>query len=121
MLSKEMKLLSQVVGDITNNFLPFLLTRYVYLHTIGMMKAERLCITLSPRLCRWVKEQADRRQVSVSKCIAGYIEKHADTDDDLVYSRKELDRRIKEAKDGLRNGTLPSFASADEMIVALNR
>ena len=84
-----------------------------------LMRAERLCITLPPRLCRRVKKEADRRQVSVSKCIADYIEKN--TDDDLVYSREELDRRIKEAKDGLRDGTLPSFASADEMIAALNR
>ena len=83
------------------------------------MRSERLCITLSPRLCRRVRKEADRRQVSVSKCIADYIEKN--TDDDLVYSKEELDRRIKEAKDGLRDGTLPSFASADEMIAALNR
>ena len=81
-----------------------------------VMRAERLCITLPPRLCRQVKKEADRRQISVSKCIADYIEKN--TDD---YSKEELDRRIKEAKDGLKNGTLPSFASADEMIAALNR
>ena len=85
------------------------------------MKAERLCITLPPRLCRWVKKEADRRQVSVSKCIADYIEKNIDTEDGLVYSKEELDRRIREAKAGLRNGTLPSFTSADEMIAALNR
>ena len=85
------------------------------------MRSERLCITLPPRLCRRVRKEADRRQVSVSKCIADYIEKNIDTDDGLVYSKEELDQRIREAKEGLRNGTLPSFASADEMIAALNR
>ena len=109
----------KVVGDITNSLLSFPLTRYAHSHIHGVMRAERLCITLPPRLCRQVKKEADRRQVSVSKCIADYIEKN--TDDDLVYSKEELDRRIKEAKDGLRDGTLPSFASADEMIAALNR
>ena len=109
----------KVVGDITNSLSPFPLTQYAYLHILVGMRSERLCITLPPRLCRRVKKEADRRQVSVSKCIADYIEKN--TDDDLVYSREELDRRIKEAKDGLRDGTLPSFASADEMIAALNR
>ena len=109
----------RVVGDITNNPLSFPLTPYAHLRIFTGMRAERLCITLPPRLCRRVKKEADRRQISVSKCIADYIEKN--TDDDLVYSKEELDRRIKEAKDGLRNGTLPSFASADEMIAALNR
>jgi len=109
----------RVVGDIMNRPLSFPLTQYAHSHILIIMRSERLCITLPPRLCRRVKKEADRRQVSVSKCIADYIEKN--TDDDLVYSKEELDRRIKEAKDGLRNGTLPSFASADEMIAALNR
>ena len=115
----ETRLPSRVVGDITNSLPPFPLTRYAHSHILKIMRSERLCITLPPRLCRQVKKEADRRQISVSKCIADYIEKN--TDDDLVYSREELDRRIKEAKDGLKNGTLPSFASADEMIAALNR
>ena len=109
----------RVVGDITNKPLSFLLTPYAYLHIFTGIRSERLCITLPPRLCRRVKQEADRRQISVSRCIADYIEKN--TDDDLVYSKEELDRRIKEAKDGLRDGTLPSFTSADEMIAALNR
>ena len=83
-----------------------------------MMRAERLCITLPPRLCRRVKKEADRRQVSVSKCIADYIEKN--TDDDLVYSREELDRRIKEGDAEYARGEAKSFRSVDEMFKALN-
>ena len=87
-----------------------------------VMRAERLCITLPPRLCRQVKKEADRRQVSVSKCIADYIEKNTDTDDDLVYSREELDRRIKEAKEAIRearDGKLKAYESAEEVFQAL--
>ena len=84
------------------------------------MRSERLCITLSPRLCRRVRKEADRRQVSVSKCIADYIEKN--TDDDLVYSKEELDRRIKEAKEAIqeaRDGKLKAYESAEEVFQAL--
>ena len=87
-----------------------------------MMKAERLCITLPPGLCRWVKKEADRRRVSVSKCIADYIEKNIDTDDGLVYSKEELDRRIREAKEAIqeaRNGKLKAYESAEEVFRAL--
>ena len=86
------------------------------------MRAERLCITLPPRLYRQVKKEADRRQVSVSKCIADYIEKNTDTDDDLVYSKEELDRRIKEAKEAIRearDGKLKAYESAEEVFQAL--
>ena len=80
------------------------------------MRAERLCITLPPRLCR--RKEADRRQISVSKCIADYIEKN--TDDDLVYSKEELDRRIKEGDAEYARGEAKSFRSVDEMFKALN-
>ena len=82
------------------------------------MRAERLCITLPSRLCRWVKKEADRRQISVSRCIADYIEKN--TDDDLVYSKEELDRRIKEGDAEYARGEAKSFCSVDEMFKALN-
>ena len=96
----------------------FPLTPYAHLHILKMMRAERLCITLPPRLCRRVKKEADRRQVSVSKCIADYIEKN--TDDDLVYSKEELDRRIKEGDAEYARGEAKSFRSIDEMFKALN-
>lgn len=83
-----------------------------------VMRSERLCITLPPRLCRRVKKEADRRQISVSKCIADYIEKN--TDDDLVYSKEELDRRIKEGDAEYARGETKSFRSVDEMFKALN-
>ena len=113
-----MRLPSRVAGDITNRPLSFPLTQYAYLHILKMMRAERLCITLPPRLCRRVRKEADRRQVSVSKCIADYIEKN--TDDDLVYSREELDRRIKEGDAEYARGEAKSFRSVDEMFKALN-
>ncbi len=112
----------RVVGDITNKPLSFPLTQYAHSHILKMMRAERLCITLPPRLCRRVKKEADRRQVSVSKCIADYIEKNSDADDDLVYSKEELDRRIKEAKEAIqeaRNGKLKAYESAEEVFQAL--
>ena len=94
------------------------LTPYAYLHILVGMKSERLCITLPPRLCRQVRKEADRRQISVSKCIADYIEKN--TDDDLVYSKEELDRRIKEGDAEYTRGEAKSFRSVDEMFKALN-
>ena len=96
----------------------FPLTPYAHLHIFTGMRSERLCITLPPRLCRRVKKEADRRQVSVSKCIADYIEKN--TDDDLVYSKEELDRRIKEGDAEYARGEAKSFRSVDEMFKALN-
>ena len=113
-----MRLPSRVVGDITNNPLSFPLTPYAHSHILIIMRSERLCITLPPRLCRRVKKEADRRQVSVSKCIADYIEKN--TDDDLVYSKEELDRRIKEGDAEYARGEAKSFCSVDEMFKALN-
>ena len=113
-----MRLPSRVVGDITNSLPPFPLTQYAHSHILIIMRSERLCITLPPRLCRRVKKEADRRQVSVSKCIADYIEKN--TDDDLVYSREELDRRIKEGDAEYARGEAKSFRSVDEMFKALN-
>ena len=41
-------------------------------------------------ICRRVRKETARRQIGVSKCIADYIEKNTDDDDDLVYSKKEL-------------------------------
>ena len=67
-----------------------------------------------------MKKEADRRQVSVSKCIADYIEKNSDADDDLVYSKEELDRRIKEGEAEYARGEAKSFRSVDEMFKALN-
>ena len=96
----------------------FPLTQYAHSHILIIMKSERLCITLPPRLCRRVKKEADRRQISVSKCIADYIEKN--TDDDLVYSKEELDRRIKEGDAEYARGEAKSFRSVDEMFKALN-
>ena len=96
------------------------MTSYAHLHILVGMRSERLCITLPPRLCRRVRKEADRRQVSVSKCIADYIEKN--TDDDLVYSREELDRRIREAKEAIqeaRDGKLKAYESAEEVFQAL--
>ena len=46
-------------------------------------------------ICRRVRKETDRHQIGVSKCIADYIEKNTDDDDDLVYSKKELARRIR--------------------------
>ena len=113
-----MRLPSRVAGDIMNRPLSFPLTQYAHSHILIIMRSERLCITLPPRLCRRVKKEADRRQVSVSKCIADYIEKN--TDDDLVYSKEELDRRIKEGDAEYARGEAKSFRSVDEMFKALN-
>lgn len=83
----------------------------------------RASVSLRPKLYQWVKEQAESRQISISRYIERCIEaeKGDDDDDGLVYSMADLDASIKEAEEGLKNGTLPSFSSAEEMFAALDR
>lgn len=87
------------------------------------MQSVRASVSLRPKLYEWVKEQAESRQMSISRYIERCVEeKRGDEDDDgLEYSMEDLDASIKEAEEGLKNGTLPSFSSAEEMFVALNR
>ena len=89
------------------------------------MKSVRITVSLRPKLYEWVKKQAEIRQVSISRyvedCVDGREYSKEAEEDDCVYSKEDLDASIREAEEGLRNGTLPSFSTAEEMFIALDK
>ena len=58
----------------------------------------RASVSLRPKLYQWVKEQAESRQMSISRYIGRCVEeKRGDDDDELEYPVEDLYKDIEEA------------------------
>ena len=84
------------------------------------MQSVRASVSLRPKLYQWVKEQAESRQISISRYIERCIEeKRGDDDDELAYPIEDVLREAREAKEEIKAGKLKMYDTAEEMFEAL--
>ncbi len=80
----------------------------------------RASVSLRPKLYQWVKEQAESRQISISRYIERCVEeKRGDDDDELAYPIEDVLREAREAKEEIKAGKLKMYDTAEEMFEAL--
>ena len=80
----------------------------------------RASVSLRPKLYQWVKEQAENRQMSISRYIERCVEeKRGDDDDELAYPIEDVLREAREAKEEIKAGKLKMYDTAEEMFEAL--
>lgn len=84
------------------------------------MQSMRASVSLRPKLYQWVKEQAESRQMSISRYIERCVEeKRGDDDDELAYPIEDVLREAREAKEEIKAGKLKMYDTAEEMFEAL--
>ena len=84
------------------------------------MHSMRASVSLRPKLYQWVKEQAENRQMSISRYIERCVEeKRGDDDDELAYPIEDVLREAREAKEEMKAGKLKMYDTAEEMFEAL--
>ena len=84
------------------------------------MQSVRASVSLRPKLYQWVKEQAESRQISISRYIERCVEeKRGDDDDELAYPIEDVLREAREAKEEIKAGKLKMYDTAEEMFEAL--
>ncbi|MBR1843891.1 MAG: hypothetical protein IJ793_03410 [Opitutales bacterium] len=84
------------------------------------MQSMRASVSLRPKLYQWVKEQAESRQMSISRYIERCVEeKRGDDDDELAYPIEDVLREAREAKEEMKAGKLKMYDTAEEMFEAL--
>ena len=84
------------------------------------MQSVRASVSLRPKLYQWVKEQAENRQMSISRYIERCVEeKRGDDDDELAYPIEDVLREAREAKEEIKAGKLKMYDTAEEMFEAL--
>lgn len=84
------------------------------------MQSMRASVSLRPKLYQWVKEQAESRQMSISRYIERCIEAEKGDDDDvLAYPVEDVLREAREAKEEMKAGKLKMYDTAEEMFEAL--
>ncbi len=84
------------------------------------MQSVRASVSLRPKLYQWVKEQAESRQMSISRYIERCVEeKRGDDDDELAYPIEDVLREAREAKEEMKAGKLKMYDTAEEMFEAL--
>jgi len=80
----------------------------------------RASVSLRPKLYQWGKEQAESRQMSISRYIERCVEeKRGDDDDELAYPIEDVLREAREAKEEIKAGKLKMYDTAEEMFEAL--
>jgi hypothetical protein len=87
------------------------------------MQSVRASVFLRPKLYEWVKEQAESRQMSISRYIERCVEeKRGDEDDDgLEYPVEDLYKDIEEADAAYKAGKMKRFETVEEMFAALDK
>ena len=84
------------------------------------MQSVRASVSLRPKLYQWIKEQAESRQMSISRYIERCVEeKRGDDDDELEYPVEDVLREAREAKEEMKAGKLKMYDTAEEMFEAL--
>ena len=84
------------------------------------MQSMRASVSLRPKLYQWVKEQAESRQISISRYIERCIEaEKGDDDDELAYPIEDVLQEAREAKEEIKAGKLKMYDTAEEMFEAL--
>ena len=79
----------------------------------------RASVSLRPKLYQWVKEQAESRQMSISRYIERCVEEKRGDDDELAYPVEDVLREAREAKEEMKAGKLKMYDTAEEMFEAL--
>ena len=83
------------------------------------MQSVRASVSLRPKLYQWVKEQAESRQISISRYIERCVEEKRGDDDDMEYPVEDVLREAREAKEEMNAGKLKMYDTAEEMFEAL--
>ena len=86
------------------------------------MKSARLCISVSPELYDWVRNQAKKRKTSVSRYVRGWMEDAIETDEEeevKPYPIGEVIAESKQAEIDIKEGRLKEFHNAEELFKAL--
>ena len=83
------------------------------------MQSMRASVSLRPKLYQWVKEQAESRQMSISRYIERCVEEKRGDDDDMEYPVEDVLREAREAKEDMKAGKLKMYDTAEEMFEAL--
>ena len=79
----------------------------------------RASVSLRPKLYQWVKEQAESRQISISRYIERCVEEKRGDDVDMEYPVEDVLREAREAKEDMKAGKLKMYDTAEEMFEAL--
>lgn len=77
------------------------------------MTTVQLCITVRPCVKEFVKREAKKRQLSVSRYIESKI---YNDEEDQVYSIEELEKQAIEARKLSKDGKLLSFNTPEESL-----
>ena len=83
------------------------------------MQSVRASVSLRPKLYQWVKEQAESRQISISRYIERCVEEKRGDDDDMEYPVEDVLREARGAKEDMKAGKLKMYDTAEEMFEAL--
>ena len=86
------------------------------------MKSARLCISVSPELYDWVRNQAKKRKTSVSRYVRGWMEDAIETGEEeevKPYPIEEVIAESKQAEIDIKEGRLQEFHNAEELFKAL--
>ena len=83
------------------------------------MQSMRASVSLRPKLYQWVKEQAESRQISISRYIERCVEEKRGDDVDMEYPVEDVLREAREAKEDMKAGKLKMYDTAEEMFEAL--
>ena len=81
----------------------------------------RASVSLRPKLYQWVKEQAESRQMSISRYIERCVEEKRGDDDGLEYPIEDLYKDIDKADADYEAGKMKRFETVEEMFAALDK
>jgi len=85
------------------------------------MQSVRASVSLRPKLYQWVKEQAESRQISISRYIERCVEEKRGDDDGLEYPIEDLYKDIDKADADYEAGKMKRFETVEEMFAALDK
>ena len=84
------------------------------------MQSMRASVSLRPKLYQWVKEQAESRQMSISRYIGRCVEEKRGDDDGLEYPIEDLYKDIDKADADYKAGRMKFYENTEEMFAALD-
>ncbi len=84
------------------------------------MQSMRASVSLRPKLYQWVKEQAESRQMSISRYIERCVEEKRGDDDGLEYPIEDLYKDIDKADADYKAGRMKFYENTEEMFAVLD-
>ena len=83
------------------------------------MEVAQLHLTLPRKVYDRILIGAKKKNLSAEQYATECLKNDFNEDDDLVYSKEELFRRLRQAENDADQGLLPEFDSVEEMLKSL--